>query len=200
MPALKAFAAKAAAFLRDMADSAAMIYAEKGMEPFKKPLLISLAVIMSIYYLVYSPVQSRISARKAELEKWNLIQTHFADYESAGAKIREYQDRLPLAKDKEEWLSNLINSTAIKYGMAVDSLSAQTESEIGNYLMVSREVSLTTTYSQLGKWLADIERTPAYVRVAAAIVSKMDGPAHNVNVKLKLSTVFRKADEGQGQI
>ncbi|HOW90067.1 MAG TPA: hypothetical protein PL037_07275, partial [Elusimicrobiales bacterium] len=67
-------------------------------------------------------------------------------------------------------------------------------------LMVSREVSLTTTYSQLGKWLADIERTPAYVRVAAAIISKMDGPAHNVNVKLKLSTVFRKADEAQGQI
>ena len=198
MSAIKALAAKAAALLRDMSSNVSVIYAEKGMEPFKKPLLISLTVMLSVYYFIYSPVQGRMAARTAELEKWRLIESHFSEYESASAKISAYRDRLPPLKQKEEWLSNLINSTALQHGMAVDSLLPQTEKEVGNYLLVSREASLTTTYAQFGKWLADIEKNPAFVRVSAVSVKKVEDPFLYVRVSVKLATVYRTDSEAAG--
>jgi len=49
MPVITALAARAAAFLKDMSDSVLMIYAEKGLTPFKKPLFISLVILLGIY-------------------------------------------------------------------------------------------------------------------------------------------------------
>lgn len=192
MPPIPLAVARLRVIVKEMTDSATMIYAEKGLAPFKKPLLISISVMLGVYALVYSPVQSRISARKMELEKWQVIEKYASEFESADRKIRQYRERLPLLKDKEEWLSGLMNSAARANGMSIDSLSTQAETESGDYLLVSREASLTTTYAQFGKWLADIERTPAFVRVSGVTITKIEEPARYVNVRVKLSTVYYK--------
>jgi Tfp pilus assembly protein PilO len=199
MPVITALAARAAAFLRDMSENVAMIYAEKGMAPFKKPLLVSLVILLGVYNFAYSPMRARIEARSAELDKWRIIEAHYSEYESASDRMRAYQARLPNLKDKEEWLNVIMYSTAKTYGITPDSLAAQTEIKAGNFLLVSRDVSLTTTYAQFGRWLADVENSPILLRVADVKIAKVDGQSGYVRVNLRLSTIYPKNEAAEGQ-
>jgi Tfp pilus assembly protein PilO len=191
MSIITAAAARAAAFLKDMADDIGMIYAEKGMEPFKKPLLISLVIILCVYAFAYSPLRTRVAARSVELDKWRFIEANYSQYESAQARLRAFQGRLPLLKDKEDWLNLILNSTAKTAGVVFDRITTQTEVKAGNFLVVSIDVSMTTTYMKLGRWLADIEKNPMLLRVADARIARVEGQASfNVRADLKLSTIF----------
>ncbi len=190
MPVIMQLAAKIGLYLKDMLDNIRMIYAEKGIEPFKKPLLFSLPTLLILYSAIYSPLGSKVSKRAAELENRRIISAHYSDYEDAKTRLAAYQRKLPLIKDKEEWLNYLMTSTAKNYGISSDSLSGQTETEIGNFLLVSREVDVTTTYSNFGKWIAEIERSPITLKVADANIRKDTGRTGYVKVHMKLSTVF----------
>ena len=192
MPVLMALVNKATVFLKDMLDNVLMIYAEKGIEPFKKPLLFALPTVLIFYAAVYSPLVSRVKTVKNELNKIQLIAAHSADYESAKTKLAAYQRRLPLMRDKDEWLSYVMTSTAKTYGISFDSISAQTESEVGNFLMVTRGVSVTTTYAKFGKWVADIENSPILLKVAEVNLKKDSSHAGVIKVTMKLSTIFPK--------
>jgi hypothetical protein len=195
LPDISAFPAR----LKDMRDTILMIYFEKGLEPFKKPLLISASVLLLLYWFVYSPLRSRASVKAAELEKWETIAAHYSDYDDAAGRMAAYRSRLPLLKDKEDWLNFILTSTAKPYGIAFDSLSAQTEIEVGNFLLVSRAVTVSTTYAKFGRWLADIENTQILLRVTEVDIAKSPGRIGYIRADIKLSTIFPKYGGGGGK-
>jgi len=190
MPIIMELAAKIGLFFTDMLDNIRMIYAEKGIEPFKKPLLFSLPTLLILYAAFYTPLGAKVKSRSAELANREVIASHSADYEDAKTRLSGYQRRLPLIKDKEEWLNYLMTSTAKTYDISFDSLSAQTESEVGSFLLVSREVTVTTTYANFGKWIAELERSPIIIKVAEANIRKDTTRPGSVKVNMKLSTIF----------
>ena len=198
MPVNMELAAKLSAFLKDMLDNIRMIYAEKGIEPFKKPLLFSVPGLLILYGVVYVPLGDKVRTRALELESRQLIASNYTEYEDAKTKLASYQHRLPLIKDKEEWLNYLMTSTAKIYGIAFDSLSAQTENEIGSFLLVTREVSVTTTYDKFGRWMAEIEKSPIVLRVADATIKKEEGRVGFIKATLKLSTIFPRFGVSEG--
>lgn len=192
MSVIMELAAKISLYLKDMLDNVRMIYAEKGIEPFKKPLIFSLPTLLILYSAVYSPLGSKVATRAASLANRRVIAAHYSEYEDAKTRLAAYQRRLPLLKDKEEWLNYLMTSTAKNYGISFDSLSGQTETEIGNFLLVSREVDVTTTYSNFGKWIAELERSPITLKVADANIRKDTGRTGYIKVHMKLATIFPK--------
>lgn len=198
MSVIMELAARIGLYLKDMLDNVRMIYAEKGVEPFKKPLLFSLPILLVLYSAVYAPLASKLSSRAAGLESRRVIAAHYAEYQDAKARLAAYQRRLPLFKDKEEWLNFLMTSTAKNHGIAFDTLSAQTETEIGNFLLVTREGTVTTSYSDFGKWMAEIERSPITIKVTDANIRKDAGRTGLVKVTLKVSTIFPRFGGAQG--
>ena len=200
MPVVMSLVLRVKTLLRDMSDNILMIYSEKGMEPFKKPLVVSISIVFVIYFFIYSTLAARVSATKFELDKWETIAAHYDDYETANNSMAAFASRLPALKDKEEWLNYIMTSTAKPYGIAFDSLFAQTENEVGNFLLVSRDVTVTTTYDKFGRWLADIENTPILLRVGDVNISKVANRTGAIKVTMKLSTIYPKygATGGQG--
>ena len=198
MSVLTELAARISLYFKDMLDNVLMIYAEKGIAPFKKPLLFSLPALLILYGAVYSPLGVKVKTRTAAIENRRIIAAHYADYADAKTRLAAYQRRLPLLKDKEEWLNYLMTSTAKNYGISFDSLSAQTETEIGNFLLVSREADITTTYSNFGKWIAEIERSPITLKVAEANIRKDAGRVGFIKVTMKLSTLFPRFGAAPG--
>ncbi|MBU2573400.1 MAG: type 4a pilus biogenesis protein PilO [Elusimicrobia bacterium] len=190
MPALIIILDKIKVFVIDMADNLVIIYADKGMEPFKKPLLYALPTLLILYIAVYSPLASKVKNRALELEQLRLVARHSADYQDVKARYAAYQRKLPLFKDKAEWLNYVMTSTAKTHGIEFDQLSAQTESEVGNFLLISREASVTTTYPKLGKWIADVENSPILLKVAEMDFKKDPMTAGIIKVRVKLSTIF----------
>ena len=192
MPAIVALINKAKVFLKDMLDNILMIYTEKGIEPFKKPLLFAFPTVLILYGAVYGPLSSKLAAEKDALSKKQLIAVNYADYEDAKTKLSAYQRKLPLLKDKDEWLSYLMTSTAKNQGISFDSISPQTENEVGNFLLVSRSVSVTTTYAKFGRWVADIEGSQILLKVADVNMKKDNTRAGVLKINMKLSTIFPK--------
>ena len=178
------------AFFRNMASDIVIIYSEKGIEPFKKPLLFALPVLLIIYTAVYAPLRSLMARRSAELVKFEVISRNYLEYSDAKSKLSLYQAKLPLFKDKEEWLNHIIDTNAKKNDMVIDTLSAQDETEIGGFLAVSRSVSVTTSYAKLGAWLASIENSPIFLKVTDLTFKRPAEGAGVISVDLKLSTIF----------
>lgn len=192
MSALKALFDKAAAYFKDISDNILMFYNEKGIEPFKKPLLVAAPSVLLLYGAVYAPLSSKVSAAKSELEKKRLVAANYADYQDAKTRMAAYQGKLPLLKDKDEWLNYVMTSAARAHGISFDSISPQTENEAGNFLLVSRGVTVTTSYAKFGRWVADIESSPILLKVAEANIKKDDARAGILRINMKLSTIFPK--------
>ncbi|OGS49507.1 MAG: hypothetical protein A3J79_06855 [Elusimicrobia bacterium RIFOXYB2_FULL_62_6] len=200
MPFLVMLFEKVKAMVMDMVDNAVIIYTDKGFEPFKKPVLFASVPLIIIYFLIYSPLGGKLKTRTMELEKLKIISAHAADFQDAKTRYAAYQRKLPLLKDKDEWLNFVMTSTSKSHGIVIDSLSSQTESEVGNFLLVSREATVTTTFPRLGKWIADMENSPILLKVAEMDLRKDPMTGGVVKVTLKLSTIFpRFGAQPQGQ-
>lgn len=191
-PQLAALLQKIKSAVKEMADSILIIYAEKGMEPFKKPLTTAGAVLLAIYVLIYSPITGRVNRAQLEVQNMKVVSQYAGDYESA--KMRQYGLQLRLPRNdkdaKDEWLKRIINDSARKVGVAVDSLGAQRENEIGNYVVVSRDVTATISYAVFGKWLAEIENSPIFLRITTLSLSRNDATPGSLKVQFTLSTIF----------
>lgn len=197
-PFMAAILEKVKAYFKEMYANVLIIYGEKGFAPFKRPVTIAGPTLLVLYVAVYSPITAKLSKTLRSIDNMVVIAQHAEQYESAKVRMRGMQSRLPLVKDKDEWLSYVINNTARNAGVPVDSLSAQRESEVGSYLVVSREVQTTTTYHTFGKWLAEIENSPIFLRVTELSLSRDENNRGSVKVTFTLSTVFPKFGGGGG--
>lgn len=195
-PLLAALFEKIKSAVKEMADSIVVIYAEKGILPFKKPLMIALPSLLCLYALVYSPTSAKLKRSAADERNMKVVAQYAGDYENAKTRLTAYQRRLPLLKDKDDWLNYLITTTARDAGVSVDSLGAQREAEVGNYLLVSREVTATTTFGVFGKWLAGIENSPIFLRVTDLTLHRDESSSGFVKVTFTLSTVFPRLGGG----
>src|SRR3989338_4886221 len=129
-PQIAALIEKATAYFKDLFANVVIIYGEKGIEPFKRPLIIAVPSLLILYAGIYSPISGK--------------------------------------------LSKTVNSSAKTTGVSVESQSAQRETEIGSYLVVSREVSTVTTYHKMGKWLAEIENSPIFLVITDPNMERME--------------------------
>jgi len=193
MPAL---VAKIKFAVKDMLDNILMIYAEKGITPFKRPLMIAVPSLLGLYALVYSPVSNNFQLAASSEKNMKVVAQFAGDYENAKVRMSGYQRKLPLIKDKDEWLNYLLTSSAKNAGVSVESLSAQEENAIGNYLVVSRDVSASTTYANFGKWLAEIENSRIFLRITKMSLEREKNGLGTVKVSFTLSTVFPKQAGG----
>ena len=195
-PPLAAIARKIQAFFKDMLDSMRVIYGEKGIEPFKKPLIVAVPTLIILYAAVYSPLSSKLASSKKRMESLQIIAQHAGDYEDAKTRLMAFQRRLPLIKDKDDWLNFLITNSARTYGISFEGMGAQKETEVGNFVLVSRDVSVTTNYATLGKWIADIENSQILIRITDLNMRRDAGNPGLVKVNFKLSTIFPKFPGG----
>ena len=189
-PLIAALLEKIKSAVKEMTDTIMVIYGEKGLEPFKRPLMIALPSLLCLYALVYSPISSKLGRSILEQRNMKVVAQYAGDYENAKTKMSGYQRRLPLLKDKDDWLNYLITNSAKNAGVSVDSLGVQRETEVGNYILVSREVSATTTYGVFGKWLAEIENSPIFLRVTEMNLHRDENSRGSIKVSFTLSTVF----------
>ena len=192
---INVYVLKVKSFFNEMTDTMLAIYAEKGIEPFKKPLLITVPLILVLYVGVYSPLRTKIEWTANEVEKNTALSEGAGDYSDAKTRLAGFQRRLPLIKEKDDWLTGLLTNTAKAHNISFDALNAQTEEEAGNFLMVSKEVQLVTDYATLWKWIADLENSPIYVRIVVLNAEK-DPDTGKIKTMLKLSTIFPKPQKG----
>lgn len=189
---------KAKSYVRNLYANILMIYGEKGIAPFKRPLTIAAPTLLVLYVAVYSPISSNLSRTTRSISGMTVVSQYAEQYESAKMRVQGLHRRLPLVKDKGEWLNYVINNSARNLGVQVDSLSAQRETEVGSYVLVSREVQTTTTYSMFGKWMAEIENSPIFLRITELTLQRDENNPGSVKVTFTLSTVFPRFGAGGG--
>jgi hypothetical protein len=196
-PLIAALLEKIKAAVKDMIANILIIYGEKGITPFKKPLMVALPSLFILYFIVYTPISDKLRRSKTDAKNMAVVAQFAGDYETAKLRLSSLQRKLPLFKDKDDWLNYLLTTTARNSGASVDSLGAQRESEVGNYLMVSREVTATTNYDTFGKWMAEIENSPIFLRVTELRLVRDENSRGMVKITFTLSTIFPKQGGGR---
>ncbi|KAF0126591.1 MAG: hypothetical protein FD189_915 [Elusimicrobia bacterium] len=184
----------------EMRDDILVIYAEKGFVPFKKPLLFAAPAILILYSAVYSPSSDKFLEKQMELDHLTAVSVHYVEYNDVLSSKSELRRKMPLAKDKGEWLSYILTSTSKEHDITFDSLMAQEEQTSGPLLLVSRGASVTSTYEKIGKWLADVENSKIFLKITELQITRSPAATGMVKVTIKLSTVFPsdKSRDGEG--
>ena len=85
----------------------------------------------------------------------------------------------------------------MKADIAPAHVVAQQENDVGNYMVVSRKVEATTTYNILGKWVAEIENAPIFMRITEMSLQRDNNSPGSVKVELILSTIFPRPGAGR---
>lgn len=173
-----------------MRDDILVIHSEKGIEPFKKPLLMAAPALLILYAAVYSPSSVKLQEKMTEVEHLAAISVHYVDFNGMMATKSELRRKMPLAKDKGEWLSYILTSTSKNHGITFDALMAQEEQKAGPLTLVSRGASVTSTYEQIGKWLAEVENSKIFLKVTDLQIARNKLTPGTVKVTISLSTVF----------
>lgn len=175
-----------------MLDEFKIVYAEKGFEPFKKPLLYATPAFLIAYFIIYSPSVKKMESRQREYTELCAISEFYGRYHDAKIKIKNHRSVLPALKDKDEWLNYLLTKTAKEHGIVLDSVSEQKEVDMTEAIMVSREVSFKSDYHTVGKVVSDIENSEIFVKITAFELKKNENNLGKVSVTLTLSTLFAK--------
>lgn len=179
-------------FFKDSISEIQSIYAEKGIEPFKKPIMFSVPVFLIVYFGFYSPSVSKVNTLKEEVSRYELLGPLYSDYANYKNALSQHKKNLPLYKDKNEWLDYIIMTNCRKSGISPESIGAQTESELtGGFVIASKDVSIVADYFTVGKLVADIENSQIFVKITELTLKK--GPQlGTVSAQFKIATVFVK--------
>ena len=187
---MRVLAARFRLFLSNLFGETAVIYAERGIAPFRKPILLSLPALLALYAAVYSPVAERLSEATVEVSRIAAVEGNYKEYTEAREKLSAYHSRLPMLKDKDEWLSRIITDSAQKAGLSIDSMLSQQDTETDGFVFVSREVTVTADYAAIGAWLAEIENSPILLRVTQLMLKRTDARPGVLQCSCRLATVF----------
>lgn len=197
---MKALLLKIKNAVEEMRDDVLVIYSEKGFDPFKKPVLMALPALLILYGAVYSPSSDKLAAKRIDHENLGAISVYYSDYKDMKSRKDELRRKLPLHKDKGEWLSYILTSTSKDHGITFDSLTAQEEQVAGPLVMVTRGASVTSTYKQIGLWLAEMENSKIFLKITELNMTRSRSRSDFVQVTIKLSTIFPRDEmpsEGQ---
>ena len=189
-PWIAALPSKIQSAVKETTDNIIVIYSEKGLAPFKRPLMIAAASLLALYLMVYSPISEKLNRYIGDERNMKAVTQYAGDYENARTRVAGYQRKLPPTRDKDDWINRLITDTASNAGVSVDSLGAQRETEVGGYLLVFREVTAVTTYGVFGKWLAEIENYPVFLRITEMTLHRDENTQGAVKVTFTLCTAF----------
>lgn len=169
-----------------------VIYDEKGFEPFKKPLLYATPVILILYFIIYSPTVDKLGKKSREFKNIDAIDEYYDDYTNTKLRVKGFRRTLPAFKDKDDWLNYILSSTAKKHDITFNSVSSQKEMALSGYIVVSMDVSFSSTYDKVGRWISDMENSPIFLRLTDFTMGKDSTNIGKVKVALTLSTVFAK--------
>ncbi|MGC8867368.1 MAG: hypothetical protein ACP5PA_04055 [Elusimicrobiales bacterium] len=178
-------------YIKNLFSDVQAVYNEKGAEPFKKPLVISLIVIIALYILYHSS-SSRLSDIKDRIKWIESIKDYYNEYTSSKETIKRYSSKVAAWKDKDDFLNYTLTSIASKNGIAFSSLEAQKEMTFDRVYYVTKQVKFTTTYEKMIKFLAEIETSELFLEISQITISKKENPNQlgEVDVDLTLGTIF----------
>lgn len=169
-----------------------IIYAERGFEPFKIPVLVVLGIFFCIYFFVYTKLDPKIMEFSEQLENQKTIAASLGEYNAAKARITEYKKKLPMYKDREEWLNYIIISTAKELEIELESLSPQRMTEQGAFAIASRDVETTLEFDTVGRWVEKLENAPVFIRITDFSIDRIPDAPMYVKLKMSISTLFIK--------
>lgn len=178
-------------YLKSLFSDIYSIYLERGFAPFQKPLIFAGGVFLIIYFGLYLPSFSKLKAVKNDWDNINSVVPYYDSYIRYKKEISNYKKMLPNYKDKDEWLDYIIRNTAKNNSIVPETITAQREVELGGGLIVAnKEVTVTASYHDIGKWIADIENAPIFLTISDFNLRKSDN--FMVRVQFKLVTIFIK--------
>ncbi len=151
------------------------IYFEKGFEPFKKPVLYSLVVIIVSYYF-YSSASSKYSYNLKDFKKIEQLRNIQETYFQLKSKHSVYLERLPKMDERENFLNSAVTEIASRNNISFYSVGEQTEIRLEKFglIVILRNFKFRTEYNHLGNFIKDIENNDKFIGVSELLIKKAE--------------------------
>ncbi len=169
-----------------------ILYTEKGIAPFKMPLLILIGTFLILYMGVYGAILSRLHQARGEMDSLNASAQYASVFNKHHSWLTSHQKELPPTKDKDNWLFNIVARTSQQEAIENPSISQQTEREMDDFIVVTRKIGAVAAFKQAAKWIERIENSPLLIRISQLTIEKNAGTIGFVKLRFQVETVFMK--------
>lgn len=174
-----------------------------------KPALVSGAIVLAFagyfgYNHVYLQEQQEVSKLREQLTEQQQTQELRSQVALSLEQIERFRKRLP-TEPETEWLVREVGRLAEEAGVHLTSIVPQSPKKLEEFTHLAVALQFAASYHRLGKFISILENSPAFLKVEALEVSRVQGATAQVGLTVstlyspRLSLLLNSGETGEGQ-
>jgi hypothetical protein len=164
----------------------------KGSKRFGRAFGAAGFLLFAAYMGLYRPPQQKSSRLAAQIAKAKMLHDYGSQYSDLRDQLRGAYRRLPLLKDRDQWLSNSVRDSLSAGGLLSEDFKPVQEQEVQGLLFQTSSVSLNVRFAEFYDWLLRLESAKPMMHLSLLDLTKMtDKPGYN-RATCEVSTVIPK--------
>ncbi len=136
-------------------------------DPLQLRIALVVAMLVTWYVAVYSPIRERIDASAKEQAKSEAHLAVVREIEALKAQAAKFRDRLPPKSDANEWVEYVLGGIREIEALKLLKLEPQGVRKHGPFDVLTLRIEIQGTFADLDAFLVWIEANPRLFRVDA---------------------------------
>lgn len=166
---------------------------EKGTKRFERPLGLAFILVAGSYWVIYRPVQKKLSTLEKRIESARLLSEVAAQFKQSRDALREGYARLPEPKYKDRFLSEAILQTLKAEKLTSDSIRPPEEGMEAGVVSQRIMISAHLRFAELMGWLARVEASRPFLHIYSVDLQKSKQVGY-CDVKVGIATLVPVQD------
>lgn len=160
--------------IQDEIQLIASMLRDKGRERFGRTLILGVGLPAAAYFLFYGPAKKKFSDLDNRLQTAQTMAANADTYKSLKDNIERAYARLPLPKDRTNWLADTVKEALRAEEIVPSQFNPPVEKETNGIVEQSLTISMSTKFPELMGFLARLETIKPSVYVTSLEVAKKD--------------------------
>ena len=163
---------------------------DKGANRFGRALALSLALPFAAYLLIYTPAMRKLAHLDDELSRARLMARQADDYNQVKNRLLVAYSKLPLPKDRANWLSDTVKEALRSENIVASQLPAPSEEDVHGIVTQNLSIGMNLKFSELMALLTRLEASKPLIHISRVELTKNSTPLGNNTVNCVFSTVI----------
>jgi hypothetical protein len=168
------------------------VYWKRGFGYFRLPILVCVLVSLVIYFGVYKSAFESKNEKNAIIETLSSQKNYSQEYFLHRDAITQRRQALPNKQEIDKWLTNYLLGIAKPLDIIFEAVTTQSQIDTPDFIIVSVFLSTKIPFDKAAKLVASIESSEKLLFVEELTIEKDTEDLENIDLKLKVSTIFEK--------
>ena len=165
------------------------IVEERGIHRFARPIILGVLAVYFCYYFLYVPPGKKAATLSRRIAAAKATAQYVDTYKTLHERLLAVYAELPLAKNKDQWLTNTVIDSMKAQSIIADSIQPPEEIEQSGFIFQKVVVNVQLGFHDAVSWLEHLEKVRPMLQVSSFVMTKRAEPLGTNAVECAISTL-----------